>query len=44
MVLRGLARACPMGQDRFSLLILMIEYGYGWVDNFHRDTFTGATS
>jgi hypothetical protein len=30
MVLRGLAGACPMRRDRFSLLICMIEYGDGW--------------
>jgi hypothetical protein len=32
MVLRGLAGACPMERDNFSLLILMIEYGDGWAD------------
>jgi hypothetical protein len=32
MVLRGLAGTCSMWQDRFSLLILMIEYGGGWED------------
>jgi hypothetical protein len=32
MVLRGLVGACPMGQDRFSLLILMIEYEDGWAN------------
>jgi hypothetical protein len=32
MVLRGLAGACPMERDSFSLLILMIEYGDGWED------------
>jgi hypothetical protein len=30
MVLRGLLGTCSMWQDRFSLLILMIEYGGGW--------------
>jgi hypothetical protein len=32
VVLRGLAGACPMERDNFSLLILMIEYGDGWAD------------
>jgi hypothetical protein len=32
MVLRGLARACPMRRDKFSLLIRTIEYGEGWED------------
>jgi hypothetical protein len=32
MVLRGFAGACPMRRDKFSLLILMIEYGDGWED------------
>jgi hypothetical protein len=32
LVLRGFAGACPMERDRSSLLILMIEYGYGWAD------------
>jgi hypothetical protein len=32
MVLRGLAGTCSMWRDRFSLLILMIEYGGGWAD------------
>jgi len=31
VVLRGLAGACPMERDNFSLLIL-IEYGDGWAD------------
>ena len=33
MVLIGLAGACSMWRDRFSLLILMIEYGGGWADD-----------
>jgi hypothetical protein len=33
MVLRGLAGNCSMWRDRFSLLILMIEYGGGWADD-----------
>jgi hypothetical protein len=32
MVLRGLAGTFSKGQDMFSLLILVIEYGGGWVD------------
>jgi hypothetical protein len=32
IVLRGLAGTCSMWRDRFSLLILMIEYGDGWED------------
>ena len=32
MVLRGLAGTCSMWRDKFSLLILMIEYGGGWTD------------
>jgi hypothetical protein len=32
LVLSGLARACPMERDSFSLLILMIEHGDGWTD------------
>jgi hypothetical protein len=32
MVLRGLAGDCPMEQDNFSLLILMMDYGDGWED------------
>jgi hypothetical protein len=32
LVLSGLAGACPMERDSFSLLILVIEYGDGWVD------------
>jgi hypothetical protein len=30
LVLSGLAGACPMEQDNFSLLIIMIEHGDGW--------------
>jgi hypothetical protein len=33
MVLRGLAGTCSMWRDKFSLLILMIEYGGGWADD-----------
>jgi hypothetical protein len=45
LVLRGLAGACPMERDNFSLLILMIEYGDGWARYyFHRGTFTDAAS
>jgi hypothetical protein len=33
MVLRGLVGTCSMWRDRFSLLILMIEYGGGWADD-----------
>jgi hypothetical protein len=36
MVLRGLAGTCSMWRNRFSLLILVIEYGGGWAD----DNFT----
>jgi hypothetical protein len=32
LVLSGLAGDFPMERDNFSLLILMIEYGYGWAD------------
>jgi hypothetical protein len=30
LVLSGLAGACPMERDSFSLLIIMIEHGDGW--------------
>jgi hypothetical protein len=32
IVLRGLAGTYSMCRDKFSLLILMIEYGDGWAD------------
>jgi hypothetical protein len=32
IILRGLAGICSMWRDRFSLLILVIEYGDGWED------------
>ena len=32
IVLRGLARIYSIWRDRFSLLILVIEYGDGWTD------------
>jgi hypothetical protein len=30
IILRGLDGTCSRWQDRFSLLILIIEYGDGW--------------
>jgi hypothetical protein len=36
LVLSGLAGACPMEQDSFSLLILMIKHGDGWADTTSR--------
>jgi hypothetical protein len=32
LVLSGLAGACPMERESFSLLILMIKHGDGWAD------------
>jgi hypothetical protein len=32
MVSRGMAGACPMERDSFSLLILMSDYGDGWAN------------
>jgi hypothetical protein len=36
LVSSGIARACPMEQDSFSLLIIMIEHG----DSFHTHYFS----
>jgi hypothetical protein len=32
IILRGLAGICSIWRDKFSLLILVIEYGDGWED------------
>jgi hypothetical protein len=39
LVLSGIAGACPMERDSFSLLIFMIEHGNGWADTTSTKVF-----